>query len=400
MSPKKTTASPVDALRAWSQPRGGALGPVVEALLSSDAAVDAWLASDEAAAFGRRLLHLAYADLQNALDDEEGVSAQRWLAIARLDPKRFLWVAEPEQVLGDEGAGFRELLLPFMEDLELQSALKWLRSEDFLDSAEASRRLERRLEEAEEGAGWYALAAALDALRARGFGWKAARHLTKLFDRVWADAREAAAVEAVAVEFMTVGLWATMARHAPWRGSSDRLGTLARRVSTSGLTQLLGQDPPLLASMQPREAEAAVLVAWREVSGRKEEAALDASAATLARLRDQPLARAGGLDAVLALQRVHGEDATPALVHAFLAGLHRTAHGEVIERWLLQRPRPSLEAALDDLPEWLERFEPRAMDRLAWRLVPKLQGRDLDAVTEVAEAIGGQRGEAILAELS
>lgn len=400
MPAKTPSVDPVDALRAWSQPRGGALTPVVHALVSPDPAVDAWLASDEAGAFGRRLLHLAYADLQNAMEDEKAVPAARWLAIARLDPKRFLWVAEPDQVLGDQGPAFAELLLPFLQELELQSALKWLRHEQFLDADEAGQRLEQRLEEAEEGAGWYALAAALDVLRARGFGWKAARHLTQLFDRVWADSREAAAVEAVALEFMTVGLWATMARHAPWRNSSDRLGALARRVSTAGLTQLLGDNPALLARLQPREAEAAMLVAWREVSGRKEEAALDASAATLARLQDQPLARAGGLDAVLALQRVHGEEATPPLVHAFLAGLHRTAHGEVIERWLVKRPRAALEAALDELPAWLDRFEPRAMDRLAWRLVPKLSERDREAVIEIAEAIGGPRGESILAEHS
>jgi hypothetical protein len=394
----KSTSSPLQTLQSWTAARGGPVGPLVPALCSDDDEVDAWLGSEDAAFFTRLLLHVSFADLQAALDGGSVLPTRRWMALAKHDPVRFLWVASPEQTLGDQAAAWRDLLLPHLVDVDLQAALPWLRHPDLLTADEARERLEARLQRAEEGAGWYALAQALDALRARGFGWKASRNLADLLDRLWVDDREAQAVEGVAEQFMSLRLLVTMARHTPWRDSPDRLTALAERVDTAGLARLLVVDPPLLADV-PGAAELQ-LIAWRLLCQRPEAAALDAAVRMLALQGTLPLGRAGGIDAVLALQKRHGDDAIPPLVHAFLVGLHRTPQGEVLERWLRRRARLALESALDDPPDWQPSFDPAAMHRLAWQLVPKLDAEGRAAVAEIADAIGGPRGEMVLAELS
>lgn len=391
------TPSPADTLKAWAEARGGPVAPLVPALLEPDDAVDAWLESPDAAFFTRLILHVSFADLQTALDGEGTLPERRWLALARHDPARFLWAASPEQALGEDVTPWRDLLLPHLAEAELQSALPWLRHPRFLTAGEARERLETRLQSAEEGAGWYALAQAMDALRGRGYGWKASRNLADLLDRIWVDAPESRAVEAVALEFMSLRLLLTMARHTPWRDSPERLAGLAARVDTAGLARLLQVEPPLL-SVVPR-AEDLQLIAWRIVSQRPEPEALDAAARMLALQGTRPLGKAGGIDAVLALQKVHGDAAVRPLVHAFLVGLHRTPQGEVLERWLKNRARLALTAALDDPPEWQPAFDPSAMDRLAWGLVPLLDEAGRNAVAEVADAIGGPRGDMLLREL-
>lgn len=392
----KNTPAPLDTLRAWADARGGPVAPIVPALQAEDDAVDAWLASDDAAFFTRLVLHVQFADLQIALDGG-GLPARRWLALARHDPARFLWAVSPDEVLRDDAAPWRELLLPHLADAELQAALPWLRDPRFLTAEEARRRLEQRLQSAEEGAGWYALAQAMDALRGRGFGWIASRNLADLLDRVWVDDAEARAVEAVARRFMSLRLLVTMARHTPWRDAPERLADLAEQVPTSGLAQLLVVEPALLAEV-PR-ADDLQLMAWRIVSTRSEPEALSAAARMLALQGKRPLGRAGGIDAVLALQKHHGDAAIKPLVQAFLVGLHRTPQGEVLERWLGGRPRPALEACLDDPPDWQPSFDPGAMNRLAWRLAPKLDAAGRAAVAEIADAVGGPGAEMILAEL-
>jgi hypothetical protein len=394
---KKAKTSPLDTLIAWADARGGPVAPLLPALLGADDAVDAWLESDEAAFFTRLILHVSFADLQTVMDGEGTLSTRRWLALARHDPERFLWAASPDQILGDAVPAWRELLLPHLGDADLQAALPWLRHLDFLSADDARDRLETRLQAAEEGAGWYALAQALDALRERGFGWKASRNLADLLDRVWVDDREAKAVEAVALDFMSLRLLVTMARHTPWRDSDDSLKRLAARVDTEGLARLLVVDTPLLAGVA--RADDLQLIAWRIVSTRSEAEALEATARMLAVQGLRPLGRAGGIDAVLALQKVHGDSAVRPLVHAFLAGLHRTPQGEVLERWLRGRARRALEAALDDPPDWQPAFDPASMNRLAWQLVPRLDEAGRASLAELADAIGGPRGQMVLTEL-
>ncbi len=396
--PKTTPSSPVDTLKAWADARGGPVTPLLPALTEDDPAVDAWLESDDAAFFTRLILHVSFADLATALDAEHPLPNRRWLALARHDPLRFLWVASPELVLGEDLSAWQELLVPHLADAELQAALPWLRHPSFLPAADARERLEARLQRAEEGAGWYALAQAMDALRARGFGWKASRNLADLLDRVWVDARESQAVEAVALDFMSLRLLVTMARHTPWRDSPERLTLLAERVDTAGLARLLVVNPPLLVDV-PRPGDFQ-LIAWRILSKRPGPDSLDAAARMLALQGDSSLGRAGGIDAVLAMQKHHGEAAVRPLVHAFLVGLHRTPQGEVLERWLRRNARLALEAALDDPPDWQPAFDPAAMHRLAWQLVPQLDDAGRAAVAEVADAIGGPRGEMVLAELA
>ena len=393
----KNETSPTDTLKAWADARGGPIGPLVPALIEPDDAVDAWLDSPDAAFFTRLILHVSFADLQTALDGQSTLPTRRWLALARHDPERFLWAASPDQVLGEQVAAWRDLLLPHLADADLQAALPWLRHPDFLTADEARTHLETRLQSAEEGAGWYALAQAMDALRGRGFGWIASRNLADLLDRIWVDARESKAVETVALEFMSLRLLITMARHTPWRDSPERLAALAERVDTAGLARLLVVEPPLLSRV-PRSDDLQLIV-WRILAQRPQPEALDAAVRMLALQGTRPLGKAGGIDTVLALQKHHGDAAVRPLVHAFLVGLHRTPQGEVLERWLRGRPRLALVAALDDPPDWQPAFDPGAMDRLAWGLVPLLDEAGRTAVAEVADAIGGPRGDMLLREL-
>lgn len=316
------------------------------------------------------------------------------LALAERDPARFLWAAEPAQV-ATGGERLQAVLLPALQEAELQVALPWLRQPGFLPDDEAIERLEQALERAEAGAGWFALAEALSALHERGQRWKTARHLERLLDRFWLDGGEAEAVEKVAAEFMDCALLVALDRHEPWRGDRDRLAKLAERCSTRDLVR--GLQTRLAV-----DAEAALrlrLLFWASLARRQDGGALERCAELLANRWDEPIGHAGGLDVVLAIQRVHGEEAVPDLVAVFLSGTHRAPVGELIERWLLARAEEALTAALETLPEWMPRFETSAMDRLCWRLIPRLDAAARVRIRDLAELAGGERGAMALDEL-
>ena len=66
---------------------------------------------------------------------------------------------------------------------------------------------------------------------------------------------------------------------------------------------------------------------------------------------------------------------------------------------MLARPESALSSALDPLPEWMPRFEVSAMERLSWRLLPRLDGEARNRVRDLAEFTEGARGQTVLDEL-
>lgn len=316
------------------------------------------------------------------------------VAVASADPVRFLWAAEPARVLADETAeALAAVLAPALAKADLAVALPWLAHPSFLDDEAAADRLEERLQTAQEGAGWFALAQGLSALAARGRRHRASLQLRALLKRFWLSEEEARAVEEAAAAFVDTSLIAAMVQHEPWRSDAARLGELAGGVDTPSLAAALER-----AAEDPASIDLALLW-WRLLVQRDDKEALEAACAMLARELDRPLGHAGGLDTVLGLQRVHGQAAVPGLVGVFLAGAHRSPPGEAIEQWLRPRAEAALLAALDDLPEWMPRFEPTAMDRLTWSLLPKLDEAARERVRELAEIVGGPRGTMVVDEL-
>jgi hypothetical protein len=317
------------------------------------------------------------------------------LSLAGQDPARFLWAADPGRVTPSGGAELQALLLPTLREAELAVGLPWLRQPGFLSDEQAVALLEQALERAEAGAGWFALAEALAALHDRGQRWKTARHLERLLERFWLDALEADAVQQAAAGFVDCGLVAALSRHEPWRSEPARLTKLAEGCSTRDLTGGLQAR----FDVHPEAAEELRLLFWDTLAGRKDGGALGRCAELLATRWHEPIGRTGGLNVVLALQRVHGDEAVPDLVAVFLSGTHRAPVGELIERWLLERAELALAAALEDLPDWMPRFEMSAMDRLCWRLLPRLNDDARLRVRELAETVGGERGAMVMGEL-
>jgi hypothetical protein len=315
-------------------------------------------------------------------------------ALAQRDPARFLWAADVDAALTDDGDGrLAALLGPATPGAEVQVALRWLRDERFLDDEAACQALEARLDAAEQGAGWYTLAGVLRALARRGSRHRAARRLEELLDQYWLDGQEGTAIEQAAARFPTPRLVLAMRRHEPWRSHPERLQSLVEQCETEDLSETLAAragDPQDLGGL---------MLLWRALAIRDDPDARDAAAAVLAHALGQPLGDAGGLDILLALQRVHGDSALPCLVAVFLTGAHRDPAGQVIEQWLLPRAARAMEAALDDLPDWTPRFEPTAMDRLCWRLLPKLTADEREVILDLADIVGGPRASMVHAEL-
>lgn len=325
-------------------------------------------------------------------DDGDGDAL---LALATRDPARFLWAADPARVTAAGGAALQALLLPVLGEAELPVALPWLRQPGFLPDEAAIELLEQALERATEGAGWFALAEALSALNERDRRWKTARQLERLLDRFWLDTSEADAVEKVAEELVDHSLLVALDRHEPWRSDPTRLTRLAERCSSHDLAR--GLDARL--DVDPEADERLRRLFWTSLARRDDAGARERCAELLAERWSEPIGLAGGIDVVLALQRVHGDAAVPDLVAVFLSGTHRAPVGEVIERWLLARPEAALEAALDTLPDWMPRFERSAMDRLCWRLLPKLDEPARGRIRDLAELADGEPPAMVLDEL-
>ncbi|MCP4867903.1 MAG: hypothetical protein GY898_04220 [Proteobacteria bacterium] len=315
-------------------------------------------------------------------------------ALAQHDPSRFLWAADVDAALTDDDDGaLAAVLAPATPGAELQVALKWFRDERFLDHEAACQALEARLDAAEEGAGWFALADVLRTLARRGSRHRAARRLEELMARYWLDGSEGTAIEEAASAFPTARLVLAMRRHEPWRSRPERLEALVGGCETEDLTDAL------LGRLDAGKDIPGLMLLWRALALREEADARDATASVLAHALGQPLGRVGALDIVLALQRVHGDAALRGLVAVFLTGAHRHPEGEVIEHWLSGRAAGAMEAALDDLPEWLPRFEPTSMDRLCWRLMPKLSADERETIRDLAEVVGGPRATLVVDEL-
>lgn len=330
-----------------------------------------------------------------AWDEVDWIEPAARFALAQHDPARFLWAADVDAALADDGDGTLAAVLgPATRGAELQVALRWLRDERFLDHEAACVALERRLDAAEEGGGWFALADVLRTLARRGSRHRAARRLEELMDRYWLDGSEGTAIEEAASAFPTARLVLAMRRHEPWRSRAERLESLVETCETEDLTDAL------LARTGASKDTPGLMLLWRALALRKDPDARDAAASVLAHALGQPLGNAGALDIVLALQRVHGDGALPGLVAVFLTGAHRFPEGEVIEGWLSGRPAKAMEAALDDLPAWLPRFEPTAMDRLCWRLLPRMTQDEREAIADLAEVVGGPRAALVRGELA
>jgi len=384
--------TPLTALQA------GPVDPddLADALCADDDAVDQWLADPPTRAL-RRLLHDQLYDLLAALD-ERRVPGRRWLALARHDARRFTWAVPPEAVLPVEDPavreGLREVLRAQLGSADGTDGLPWLLHPDAFEDAEARTLLETRLTQG----GWAARLPVLDALLDRGMTWAAAGWLRRTLLELDADAGEALALQARAERFCSAQLLVTLAGVRPWDTDSNRLRAAAGGASDDELRLLVLGRPDRFDSA-PDAFGWARIVALAELSTRDSSRARSACAQALATEPDSDAARAAAIDAVLAMQRVHGADAVPDLVSAFLAGLHREPAGGVLLRWLRGQPRRALVAALDDLPEWQPRYEPLAMERLTYELAPLLGPSDREAVAELAELAGGARGRLVLDEL-
>jgi hypothetical protein len=390
---------------AAAEPATLAMPPVVGALADPSPTVDDWLRGPgNAAPLAAALLHEQAFALRAAAVEGPHIPARRWLLLAEAEPDRFGWVIDPALVLPfDDSAvetAFQRILQPVLERGDLPVGIGWLQDASFLPAADAVRILERRLQHAEQGAGWLAIGNALAALHARGAGWKAARHLERLLDRFWLDAREAQALEHSAAGYADAGLLVALARHEPWRSKGERLLPLAERCATADLARTFIRSNLPQRLHAPAESCAFLQgLAWRVLRGRGEPEALDASARLLVLTAGDAVGAAHSMDAVIAMQRVHGDRAIAALVAVYLSGQHRAPHGELIDRWLLGRAEKGLLAALSTLPDWMPRFERSAMERLCWRLAPKLEAAARRRVREHAELTEGTRGEIALREL-
>jgi hypothetical protein len=368
---------------------------LADALLADDDGVDAFLADPPPRAV-RRILHDQLFDLLAALDDRR-LPAARWLALARHDARRFAWAVPPDAVLPVDDEAVRNelqaLLRGHLAAADGVDGLPWLLHPDAFADGEARALLEQRLT-----GGWAPRLTVIDAMIDRGQVWPAATWLRRSVQELDVDSGSAGLVEARARRAASAGLLLELSARRPWADDPARLRAVAAGAGEDELRQLVRGRAERFDA--PADAFARLqVVAWAELATRPSAAAREACAAALAAEPDGASARAAALDVVLALQRVHGAAAVPDLVAAYLAGLHRQPAGDVVLRLLREHRRDALAAALDELPDWQPRYEPLAMERLTYELVPRLGPADREAVAELAELAGGDRGRLVLDEL-
>ena len=399
-------SSPGDLLASWCADGTHSLEDVMGALAATDESVDSFLegrARDMG--FATKLLDDHVFELSAILDEIEPLPGGRWVALARLDAHAFSWNLEAEAVLplSDQASSqsLEQLLLKTLSAREDRPVLlRWLSHPAFLGEGEAILRIERALAEAGTALTWEDRLDTVKILARRGGRWPAARALEHLLRYATLDAAEAGAVHARAVTFVDATLLGVLATYEPWRSDPDLTRELAEQVPTDELIEAFA--PPSGEQLARREAQrpgSARRAAWMTLARRSEAKATDTVGRLIVRsaifIGDESLA--AGLCAILIAERQ--EHAVDALVAAFLAGLHRRSPGLAIERLLRTYPERALRSSLELMPDWVHTFEPDAMARLAFRVLPRLPAEAHERIASEALMTDGERGLILLDEL-
>lgn len=397
--------SPAAVLSAWSADTSAPLEPVVAALAADDAAVDAYLAGPAAEQhFARKLLGDHVFELGLVLDESPPLPDARWLALARLDPHAFAWNLEADAVLPldtpEASRALEALLLQTLRDRESRSVLLgWLSHPSFLGDEDAIDRIEEALASAGAALTWQDRIQTVRTLARRGGRWEAARGLAHLLRRSQPEPDEARAIQAIAPSFVDATLLLVLGSTSPWPSQPDWLRELADKVPTDELIDAFAAPASESHARRDRSMPGpAHRAAWVSLASRPEREARDVVGRLIVRaslfLGDEALA--AGLVTTLVSQ---GPEAVPALVTAFLSGLHRRPSGAAIERFLRSHPGPALRASLDLQPDWLHTFEENAMVRLAFRLLPRLSADERAALADELPLHDGARAAIVQDEL-
>jgi hypothetical protein len=404
--PATDTPPAGDLLAGWCKDGAASIEQVVTALGADDPSVDAFLAGPAASlGFASKLLGEHVFEIGIALEDCPPVSGARWVALASLDPHAFAWNLDAETLLPlDDASASRDLealLLHTLSSREDRAVLlRWLSHPAFLGEEDAIDRIEQALAAAGAAMTWDDRLDTLKILTRRGGGWQAARALEHLLRRSTPDADAARRIHARAVPVADATLLGVLGNHEPWASTPDWMREIADKVSTADLIEAFapasGERLARRAAERPGPARRA---AWMTLARRPEPVATDTVGRLIVRaavfVGDEALA--AGLTATLVAER--GEAAVPTLVAAFLAGLHRRAPGAAVERLLRDHPEKTLRASLDLLPDWVHTFEPDAMARLAFRVLPKLPADRREVIADLARLHDGQRALILLDEL-
>lgn len=402
----KSPPTAVDRLTAWCASGDEDVEAIVALLAGDDADVDAFLDGPaKELGFVRRFLGDHAFEVELALDDTGPISARRWLSLATLDPHAFAWNLEADTVLplddADAAKELEGLLVRTLASREDRSVLlNWLSHPQFLGGADAIARIEEGLAEAGAAMTWEDRLDTVKILSRRGGRWEAARALEQLLRSAKPSPDEVRAIQQRAVAIADATLLGVLGTIEPWASDTERLRAIAAEVTTHELIEAFapesGERRARLEAEQPTPAHRA---AWRELAIRQERVATDTVGRLIVRssifLADHALA--GGLAATLAAER--GEKAVEALVAAFLSGLHRRPPGANIERILRSHAEAALMASLDLQPEWVHTFEPEAMARLAFRLLPALDADARERIGAEARLHDGQRALILRDEL-
>jgi len=406
MAKTKPSPSATDRLTAWCAQGEEDVEAIVALLATDDAEVDAFLAGPaRELGFVKRFLGDHAFEVELAVADVDPISAARWLALAELDPHVFAWNLEADTVLPLDDPAAAEaiegLLLRTLASREDRSVLlNWLSHPQFLGGADAIARIEAGLADAGAALTWEDRLDTVKILSRRGGRWEAARALEQLLRRASPSADEVRAIHQRAVAIADATLLGVLGAIEPWASDTDQLRAIAAEVTTHELIEAFAPESGERRARVEAEAPGpAHRAAWRELALRHERAATDAVGRLIVRssifLNDHALA--GGLAATLAAER--REKSVEALVAAFLSGLHRRPPGANIERILRSHAEAALMASLDLQPDWVHTFEPEAMARLAFRLLPVLDAQARERVAAEAALQDGQRALILRDEL-
>lgn len=408
--PRKSTSSkgtsPGELLMTWCADGKSSVDDVMACLATGDESVDSFLAGPaKDLGFAGKLLVDYVFEIGMALDEGDPVPGSRWVALARLDPHAFAWNLDAETVLplSDEASSqvLEEILLKTLSSREDRSVLlRWLSHPAFLGEGDAILRIERDLAEAGTALTWDHRLDIVKILARRGGNWPAARALEHLLRYATMDGAEARAVHARALTIVDATLLGVLATYEPWASDPELTRELAGKVSTEELIEAFA--PPSGERLARREAQrpgAARRAAWMALANRNDPQATDTVGRLLVRsaifIGDEALA--AGLCATLIAARQ--EQAIEALVPAFLAGLHRRSPGFAIERLVRLHPERALRSSLELMPDWVHTFEPDAMARLAFRVLPRLPAEARERIADEARLNDGERGLILLDEL-
>lgn len=309
------------------------------------------------------------------------------LALGVLRPRSFLWELDPS-ALG-EGPALRSLgeaLDRELRDGDAQVALRWLRHRRCLTDERAVELIEGHLRRAEAGTGWPWLAALLQALAARGAGWRAGRLLMDLLHTRLADDRDAEAVFRAARHFPSAAVLRALGTTPPWSRRRGQLVALAAALDTDELLRAFIADLPRAADTEELRVRR---IAWAELARRDDEESLDACCALVVRAAPAASLPHEATRLADAILDARGAAGLGALCRSYLAGLQRTAAGERIEVAAARRPLLALSALLQPLPPWLPAFDAAAARHLAAALIPRLESAERSALRGAAQESGG-----------